>query len=57
MVKQRTKKLPDIHKHPAFRALVDELRQQKDEQINRCMECLVSEQEKEDSNVDESRLD
>jgi hypothetical protein len=57
MVKQKMKNLPDIHKHPAFRALVEELRQQTGEQAERCMEYLVNEQERENSNADESRLD
>jgi hypothetical protein len=57
MAKQKMKNLPDIHKHPAFRALVDELKQQTGEQIDRCMEYLVDEQEREASNANESRLD
>lgn len=47
--------LEDIHEHPAFRGLVDDLAQGTSHELTRAMEYLADEQRKEDENGDSGK--
>jgi hypothetical protein len=45
----RTRNHSDIHRHPAFRGLVADLKRQSTDQVGRCMEYLEDERTADDA--------